>query len=75
MKELVLRIVQGLADHPEQAAVEASDAGGVTHLHLTVAESDKGKVIGKQGKVIKAIRAVVSAAAQKAGKKAQVEID
>ena len=75
MKELVLRIVKGLADHPEQAQVEASDNGGVQHLHLTVAESDKGKVIGKQGKVIKAIRTVVSAAAQKAGKKAQVEID
>lgn len=75
MKELVLRIVQGLADHPEQAVVDTSDNGGVTHLHLTVAESDKGKVIGKQGKVIKAIRTVVSAAAQKAGKKAQVEID
>jgi len=75
MKELVLRIVKGLADHPDQAQVEETASGGVTHLHLTVAESDKGKVIGKQGKVIKAIRTVVTAAAQKAGKKAQVEID
>ena len=75
MKELVLRIVQGLADHPEQALVDTSDNGGVTHLHLTVAESDKGKVIGKQGKVIKAIRAVVGAAAAKAGVQVAVEID
>jgi predicted RNA-binding protein YlqC (UPF0109 family) len=75
MKELVLRIVKGLADHPDQAQVEASDSGGVTHLHLTVAEGDKGKIIGKQGKVIKAIRNVVTAAAAKAGQKAAVEID
>jgi len=75
MKELVLRIVQGLADHPEQAQVDQSEDGGATRLHLNVAEGDKGKIIGKQGKVIKAIRAVVGAAAAKAGKKAVVEID
>lgn len=75
MKELVLRIVKGLADQPDQARVEETVNGGSTHLRLTVAESDKGKVIGKQGKVIKAIRNVVNASAAKAGKKASVEID
>ena len=75
MKELVLYIVKQLADHPEQADVKASEQNGVVQLHLNVAEADKGKIIGKQGKVIKAIRSVVAAAAAKAGKKAAVEID
>ena len=75
MKELVLKIVKGLADHPDQAQVAENEQNGVVSLHLTVAEGDKGKIIGKQGKVIKAIRALVGAAAAKAGKKAAVEID
>jgi predicted RNA-binding protein YlqC (UPF0109 family) len=75
VKELVLRILQGLAEFPDQARVEESEQSGSLHLRLSVAEGDKGKIIGKQGKVIKAIRAVVGAAAQKAGKRAVVEID
>ena len=75
MKELVLRIVKSLADHSEQVNAEESEHNGVVTLRLAIAESDKGKIIGKQGKVIKAIRAVVGAAAAKAGKKASVEID
>lgn len=75
MKELVLRIVKGLADHPDQAQVAESEQNGVVQLHLTVAEGDKGKIIGKQGKVIKAIRALVAATAAKTGKKAALEID
>ncbi len=75
MKELALRLVRSLADSPEQVSVEESERNGMVTLRLLVAESDKGKVIGKQGKVIKAIRAVVGVAAAKAGKKASVEID
>ncbi len=75
MKDLVLYLVKNLADHPEQADVQESEQNGSVHLHLVVAEEDKGKVIGKQGKVIKAIRAVASAAAAKAGKRVVVEID
>jgi uncharacterized protein len=75
VKELVLRIVKQLADHPDQAVVKQHDEGGAVSLQLSVADGDKGKIIGKQGKVIKAIRALVAAAAAKAGKKAAVEID
>jgi len=75
MKDLVLLVVKSLADHPEKVVVEESDENGVTSLQLTVAEEDKGKIIGKQGKVIKAIRSVAAAAASKAGKKVAVDLD
>jgi predicted RNA-binding protein YlqC (UPF0109 family) len=75
MKELALFVVKRLVDKPEAVSVEESQEGDTTVLQLVVDESDKGKVIGKQGKVIKAIRAVVGVAAQKAGKHAAVEID
>ena len=74
MKDLVLRIVKELASLPDQVAVAESEENGSLVLTLTVAEEDKGKVIGKQGKVIKAIRSVVSAAAAKSNKKTIVEI-
>jgi hypothetical protein len=75
MKELALFVVKRLVDKPEAVSVEESQDGDVAVLRLVVDESDKGKVIGKQGKVIKAIRAVVGAAATKAGKQVAVEID
>jgi hypothetical protein len=75
MKELALFVVKRLVDKPEAVSVEASQDGDVQVLRLIVDESDKGKVIGKQGKVIKAIRAVVGAAAAKAGAQVEVEID
>ena len=75
MKELALFVVKKLVDKPEAVSVEASQDGDVSVLRLVVDEADKGKVIGKQGKVIKAIRAVVGAAASKAGRQVDVEID
>ena len=75
MKELALFVVKKLVDKPEAVSVEASQDGDVSVLRLVVDEADKGKVIGKQGKVIKAIRAVVGAAASKAGIQVAVEID
>ena len=75
MKELALFVVKRLVDKPEAVTVEESQDGDVAVLRLVVDEADKGKVIGKQGKVIKAIRAVVGAAASKAGKQVDVEID
>ena len=75
MKELALFVVKKLVDKPEGVSVEESKDGDVTVLKLVVDEADKGKVIGKQGKVIKAIRAVVGAAASKAGRQVDVEID
>ncbi len=75
MKELALFVVKRLVDKPEAVSVEESQDGDVSVLRLVVDDADKGKVIGKQGKVIKAIRAVVGAAASKAGKQVAVEID
>lgn len=75
MKDLTLFVVKKLVDKPEAVCVEETRDGDVDVLSLVVDEGDKGKVIGKQGKVIKAIRAVVGAAAQKAGRHVSVEID
>lgn len=74
MQELVTFIVKQLVEHPEQVELSSTEADGALQLTLKVAETDKGKVIGKQGKVIKAIRALLSASAQKAQKKANLEI-
>ena len=75
LKDLTIFIAKRLADKPDAVSVEESWDGDVAVLDLRVDEGDKGKVIGKQGKVIKAIRALVGAAAQKAGTRAAVEID
>ena len=75
MRDLTQFIVSRLADKPDAVKVEESMDGDLTVLTLLVDEGDKGKVIGKQGKVIKAIRSLVSVAAQKEGKRAVVEID
>lgn len=75
MKSLAEFIIKRLADKPEAASVEESRDGDATVLQLLVDEGDKGKIIGKQGKVIKAIRALVGAAAQKTDAHVVVEID
>ena len=75
MNDLTLFIVKRLADKPESVLIEEEQDGDITVLNLIVDETDKGKVIGKQGKVIKAIRSLVSVAAMKAGVRAEVEID
>ena len=74
MKELVSFIAKQLVDHPDEVVVDSQENDGVIQLVLKVAESDKGKIIGKQGKVIKAIRALVGVTSQKVDKKAHVEI-
>jgi predicted RNA-binding protein YlqC (UPF0109 family) len=75
MKDLAQFLVKNLADHPEQASVQDSEVDGTVTLKLIVAEDDKGKIIGKKGKVIKAIRSLVGAAGVKAQKKTVVDIE
>ncbi len=74
MKELVEVIAKSLVDNPDEVSVTVTDKGKVILLELHVASSDMGKVIGKQGRIAKAIRAVVKAASQKEDKKVVVEI-
>ncbi|MBI5244507.1 MAG: KH domain-containing protein [Elusimicrobia bacterium] len=75
MKELAIHIARHLVDQPDKVDVTASEDGAVTRLTLKVAEEDKGKIIGKQGKVIKAIRAIVSVAAAKANRTVVLDVE
>ncbi len=74
MKELLTYIAKSLVDHPEAVAVTEHAGEGETVLELRVASDDMGKVIGKQGRIAKAIRTVVKAAASRENKKVAVEI-
>ena len=74
MKELVEVIAKALVDNPSEVAVTETVKDDEIILELTVAPSDMGKVIGKQGRIAKAIRSVVKAAASKEDKKVTVEI-
>jgi len=74
MKELVEVMAKALVEHPEEVSVTETEKGGETIIELKVAPSDMGKVIGKQGRIAKAIRSVVKAAASKEEKKVTVEI-
>ena len=74
MKELVEVIAKSLVDYPDEVTVTQVDKDKVIILELRVGQSDMGKVIGKQGRIAKAIRAVVKAAASKEEKKVIVEI-
>ena len=72
MKELVEVIASALVDNPSEVVVTETEEGIV--LSLTVAPDDMGKVIGKQGRIAKAIRTVVRAAGSKGDKKIMVDI-
>ena len=74
MKELVEVIAKALVDHPEEVSVNEKNEGRTIVLELHVAEGDMGKVIGKQGRIAKAMRSVVKAAAAKEDKKVVVDI-
>lgn len=74
MKELVEVIAKALVDHPDEVVVTESMKGEDTLIELKVSPADMGKVIGKQGRIAKAIRSVVKAAASKEDKKVIVEI-
>ena len=77
MKELLIAISAGLVEKPEEVTVEVDDINedGVIVYHLHVAEGDMGRVIGKQGRIAKAVRTVMRAAANRNNDKIMVEID
>lgn len=74
MKELVEVIAKALVDNPDEVVVTEVEKNRATVLELKVAEGDMGKVIGKQGRIAKAIRSVVKAAATKEEKRVMLDI-
>ena len=74
MEELVRYIAATLVDHPEQVQVKTVDGPESVIIELSVGPDDMGKVIGKQGRIAKAIRSVVKAASLKTGENVMVEI-
>ncbi|HOJ11081.1 MAG TPA: KH domain-containing protein [Clostridiales bacterium] len=74
MKELLESIVRALVDNPEEISVNEIEGEKSLILELKVASDDMGKVIGKQGRIAKAIRTVMKAAAVKENKRVVVEI-
>lgn len=74
MKELLEFLARSLVDHPEEVRVEETESDNRVLLRLSVAKDDLGKVIGKQGRIARALRTVVKASAVKDGKQATVEI-
>ena len=74
MEELVRYIAKSLVDYPDKVETKISEDERSVTIELTVAPEDMGKVIGKQGRIAKAIRAVVKAASGREKKKYMVEI-
>lgn len=77
MKELLEIIAKGLVENPDKVSVTVDEPNerGIIVYHLHVDESEMGRVIGKQGRIAKAIRTVVKARAVKGGEKVQIDID
>ncbi|HAP56747.1 MAG: KH domain-containing protein [Sphaerochaeta sp.] len=73
-KDLVEYIVKSLVDVPDEVSINVVEGEKSTILELKVASEDVGKVIGKQGRIAKAIRTILSASATKSGKRAVLEI-
>ena len=74
MKELVEVIAKALVDEPDSVVVTERQDGRTTVLEVRVADGDMGKVIGRQGRIVKQIRILMRAVAQRKGKKVSVEI-
>ena len=74
MIELLTYIVQNLVEKPDEVSVTEREANGETVFEVRVADGDMGKVIGRQGRIVKEIRILMKAVAQRKGKKVSVEI-
>lgn len=74
MDELVEVIARNIVDKPEEVKTKKIEEDNTTLIELSVADEDMGKVIGKQGRIARAIRKVVKASATKEGKKVEVKI-
>jgi predicted RNA-binding protein YlqC (UPF0109 family) len=74
LAEFLLEIVRRLVDDPGAVSVEELERDGETVLSLTVAEADRGKVIGRQGRIIRSLRTLVRAGGAREGKRYLVEL-
>ncbi|MCM1149066.1 MAG: KH domain-containing protein [Butyricicoccus sp.] len=74
MKELLTYIIQNLVDNPDEVSVTEREAGAETVFEVRVADGDMGKVIGRQGRIIKEVRILMKAVAQRKGAKVSVEV-
>ena len=74
LEELVLVLARSLVDEPESVEVSATETDSRVDLELRVAPDDMGKIIGRHGRTIRAIRTVVKAASVKLGKRVSVEV-
>ncbi|TDM11912.1 KH domain-containing protein [Macrococcus lamae] len=75
MEQLLQTIIEPLVDHPEEIKFSMEEHTNSVTYHLSVHPDDTGKVIGKQGRIAKAIRTLVSSSRHESGKKVFVEID
>ena len=75
MKEVLMYIVGSLVENPQSVKVGVSEDGNVVRFKLALDNSDRGKVIGKEGRVIKSIRTLLQSVAAKQNKKVYLDID
>ncbi|MCX5783040.1 MAG: KH domain-containing protein [Elusimicrobia bacterium] len=75
MKELAVFLFKSLVAKPDEMSFDCAEEAGAVKLKVKVAAGDRGKIIGKDGRVIKSVRAVLSAAAQKQGKKVFLDVE
>ncbi|HCC47008.1 MAG TPA: RNA-binding protein [Elusimicrobia bacterium] len=75
MKEVLMYIIGSLVEKPQEVKVGVSEDGDITRFKLTLSSSDRGKVIGKEGRVVKAIRTVLQTAAARQNRKVYLDID
>lgn len=74
MKKLVETVVRRLADHPDQARVFETSEGRTAVYEIEVPEAERGRLIGREGRTVRALRAFVSAAASARGKRVMIRI-
>ena len=74
MKDLLTYLVQNLVDHPDEVCVTERVVDDETVLEVRVADGDMGKVIGRQGRIVKQIRILMRTVAQRKGEKVSVEV-
>ena len=74
VKQVLIDVAKSLVANPDEVVVNERTEGEYLHLELSVAPEDMGKVIGKQGRIAKAIRTLINAAATKENKKVMVDI-